>query len=124
MGGDGHDQSTQVPLADARPGDDARTRSDVYAHMANVRTRRRPAKEPRVEKVALAPEDVRACTGNVTPPDFYVTEAGAAELSGVHAADLGVNVGRVEDRVPPVQYLSTRAAGYRYGCYVLPTGAD
>ena len=69
-----------VPLADARPGD-ATTRSDVYAHMANVRTRRRPAKEPRVEKVALAPEDVRACTGNVTPPDFYVTEAGAAELS-------------------------------------------
>ena len=46
------------------------------------------------------------------------------ELSGVHAADLGVNVGRVEDRVPPVQYLSTPAACYRYGCYVLPTGAD
>ena len=112
-----------VPLADARPGD-SMTRSDVYAHMANVRTRRRPAKEPRVEKVVLAPEDVRACTGNVTPPDFYVTEAGAAELSGVHAADLGVNVGRVEDRVPPVQYLSTPAACYRYGCYVLPTGAD
>ena len=26
--------------------------------------------------------------------------------------------------VPPVQYLSTPAACYRYGCYVLPTGAD
>ena len=44
-------------------------------------------KEPRRE-VALAPADVRACTGT---PAFYVTEAGAAELSGVHAADPGVN---------------------------------
>lgn len=114
-----------VPLADARPGGDdaAPERRDVYAHMANVRTRRRPAKEPRVDKVLLAPEDVRACASS-TQPDFYVSEAGAAELSGAHAADLGVNVGRVEDRVPPVQYLSTPAACYRYGCYVLPTGAE
>ena len=48
----------------------------------------------------------------MTPPDFYVTEAGAAELSGVHAADLGVNVGRVEDRAcrPVVADASTPAA--------------
>lgn len=33
-------------------------------------------------------------------------------------------VGPIEDRIPAVQYLSTPEACYRYGCYVLPTGAE
>lgn len=96
--------------------------SDIYARFkaASAVAARPAARAPTAfEKVRLAPDEVRRCAA-ATPPDFYVTSETARRLAG-DGPDLGTYVGRFEDRVPDVQYLTTPEACFKYGCFVLPT---
>ena len=71
----------------------------------------------------LNPAEVRRCPGALEA-DCYVTRETARELSGSIAPDTGIYVGKIEDRIPPVQYLAPPEALQKYGCFVLPSSTD
>ena len=72
-----------------------------------------------IERVKLVPDEERHCSGAIQP-DFYVSADTARGIANVTGPDMGTYVGRFEDRIPDVQYLTTPEACYKYGCYVLP----
>ena len=119
-----------LALADAPPAAPDRA-LDIYARFADDKRSyalledggARPPGALLLDRVALTPADERHCSGACVP-DFYVTTETARRSTGAAGPDMGTYVGRIEDRVPDVQYLTTPAACYKYGCYTLPAKPD